>query len=458
MGSPLIVSVSGVRGIVGESLDLVTAMGFASVLAKTLVEENGLGCRALVAGDGRPSGEALRMAVAAGMAGQGCEVIDLGVVPTPTVGFAIREFGATGGIQVTASHNSAPYNGLKLFHKEGRVYPAGPGKIIADRFAMGVPRMNRHDQCGRVRNPQTARLNDAVEAHISKAMSLGDIEAIRNRKFRILVDANGGSGGPAVTRLLRELGVEVVEVGCEPNGFFAHEPEPTAANLVGLKRQIVEEMVDLAVVVDPDCDRLALMDSEGNFVGEEYTLALATAHCLRSDPGPVVINLSTSSLTAEVARRAGVPLFRSAVGEANVVDLMRQKGATIGGEGNGGVIDPRIGWVRDPLIGIVRILSLLALDGKSLSEWVKSLPPFEIVKEKLQLDRSQLEEFAKSVEAALPGAKVDRRDGIRLDWENSWVQLRASNTEPIVRVIAEAPGLNEAQLLARRVMELAPRK
>ncbi len=458
MGSPLIVSVSGVRGIVGESLDLVTAMGFASVLAKTLVEENGLGCRALVAGDGRPSGEALRMAVAAGMAGQGCEVIDLGVVPTPTVGFAIREFGATGGIQVTASHNSAPYNGLKLFHKEGRVYPAGPGKIIADRFAMGVPRMNRHDQCGRVRNPQTARLNDAVEAHISKAMSLGDIEAIRNRKFRILVDANGGSGGPAVTRLLRELGVEVVEVGCEPNGFFAHEPEPTAANLVGLKRQIVEEMVDLAVVVDPDCDRLALMDSEGNFVGEEYTLALATAHCLRSDPGPVVINLSTSSLTAEVARRAGVPLFRSAVGEANVVDLMRQMGATIGGEGNGGVIDPRIGWVRDPLIGIVRILSLLALDGKSLSEWVKSLPPFEIVKEKLQLDRSQLEEFAKSVEAALPGAKVDRRDGIRLDWENSWVQLRASNTEPIVRVIAEAPGLNEAQLLARRVMELAPRK
>lgn len=457
MVSPLIVSVSGVRGIVGESLDLETALGFASVLAKTLVDDHGLGCRALVAGDGRPSGEALRMAVAAGLAGQGCEVIDLGVVPTPTVGVAIREFGAAGGIQVTASHNSAPYNGLKLFHKEGRVYPAGPGKIIADRFVLGAPKMNRHDQCGRIRPPQGANLPDPVGVHISKALALGDLEAIRARKFRILVDANGGSGGPAVTRLLRELGVEVVEVGCETNGHFAHEPEPTAANLVGLARQIVEERVDMAVVVDPDCDRLALMDSKGHFIGEEYTLALAAAHCLRKDPGAVVINLSTSSLTAEVAKRAGVPLYRSPVGEANVVDYMREKGATIGGEGNGGVIDPRIGWVRDPLVGIVRILSLLAADGKSLSQWVKNLPPFEIVKEKLHLDRSRLEEFAARVEAELPGASIDKRDGIRLDWKDRWVQLRASNTEPIVRVIAEAPGAKDAQHLASKVMALAPK-
>jgi len=457
MVSPLIVSVSGVRGIVGESLNLDTALGFASVLAKALVEEHGLGCRAVVAGDGRPSGEAFRMAVAAGMAGQGCEVIDLGIIPTPTVGVAIREFNAAGGIQVTASHNSAPYNGLKLFHKEGRVYPAGPGKVIADRFADGAPKMNRHDQCGRVKTPQSASLPDPVAIHISKALAIGELQAIRSRKFRIMVDANGGSGGPAVTCLLRELGVDVVEVGCQPNGFFAHEPEPTAGNLVGLSRQIVSERVDMAVVVDPDCDRLALMDSQGNFVGEEYTLALATAHCLRKDPGAVVINLSTSSLTAEVAKRAGVPLYRSAVGEANVVDFMREKGATIGGEGNGGVIDPRIGWVRDPLVGIVRILSLLASDGKTLSEWVKSLPPFEIVKEKLNLDRSRLEEFAARVEAELPGATVDKRDGIRLDWEDRWVQLRASNTEPIVRVIAEAPGASDAQNLAARVMKLAPK-
>lgn len=457
MVSPLIVSVSGVRGIVGESLDLETAMGFASVLAKTLVEEQGLGCRTLVAGDGRPSGEALRMAVAAGLAGQGCEVIDLGVVPTPTVGVAIREFNAAGGIQVTASHNSAPYNGLKLFHKDGRVYPAGPGKLIADRFAKGAPKMNRHDQCGRIKTPQSANLMDPVSIHIAKALALGDLAAIRARQFRILVDANGGSGGPAVTRLLRELGVEVIEVGCETNGVFAHEPEPTAANLLALAGQIVSAGVDMAVVVDPDCDRLALMDSQGKFVGEEYTLALATAHCLRKDPGPVVINLSTSNLTAEVAKRAGVPLYRSAVGEANVVDFMREKGATIGGEGNGGVIDPRIGWARDPLVGIVRILSLLATDGKSLSEWVKTLPPFEIVKEKLQLDRSQLEDFAARVESKLPGAKVDKRDGIRLDWQDKWVQLRASNTEPIVRVIAEAQGATDAKNLAARVLELAPK-
>lgn len=452
--SPLIVSVSGVRGIVGESLTLETVLGFSAVLGRSLTQEHGLGCKALVAGDGRPSGEALRMAAAAGLAGQGCDVIDLGVIPTPTVGVSVREWGAAGAIQVTASHNSAPYNGLKLFHKEGRVYPSGPGKILAERFAEGPPKINRHDRCGRIQTPMAMGLQDPVQFHIGKALFLGDLAAIKNRKFRVLVDANGGSGGPAVTQLLRQLGVLVVEVGCEPNGKFVHEPEPTALNLKGLSQRVAAERVDLAVVVDPDCDRLALMDSNGLFIGEEYTLALATAHCLRTEPGPVVINLSTSNLTAEVAKRAKVPIYRSPVGEANVVDMMREKKATIGGEGNGGVIDPRIGWVRDPLAGIVRILGLLAMDGKSLTDWLRLLPPFEIVKEKLQLDRSRLDELAKRVEQTLPGAEVDRRDGIRLDWAGRWVQLRASNTEPIVRVIAEAEGLDEAKQLVKTVLDL----
>ncbi len=452
--SPLIVSVSGVRGIVGESLTLETVLGFSAVLGRALTQEHGMGCKALVAGDGRPSGEALRMAAAAGLAGQGCDVIDLGVIPTPTVGVTVREMGAAGAIQVTASHNSAPYNGLKLFHCEGRVYPGGPGKILAERFAEGPPKINRHDLCGRIRTPMALKWQDPVHFHITKALSLGHLTDIKNRKFRVLVDANGGSGGLAVTQLLNQLGVEVVEVGCDPNGHFAHEPEPTALNLKGLSQRVAAEEVDLAVVVDPDCDRLALMDSKGHFIGEEYTLALATAHCLRTEPGPVVINLSTSNLTAEVAKRAKVPVYRSPVGEANVVDMMREKKATIGGEGNGGVIDPRIGWVRDPLAGIVRILGLLAKDEKSLSEWVQLLPPFVIVKEKLQLDRSRLDDLAQRVERTLPGAEVDRRDGIRLDWKDRWVQLRASNTEPIVRVIAEAEGQNEANQLVTTVLEL----
>ncbi len=452
-GSALIVSVSGVRGIVGDSLTLETVLGFSAVLGRSLTQEHGLGCKALVAGDGRPSGEALRMAAAAGLAGQGCDVIDLGVLPTPTVGVAVQEWNAAGAIQVTASHNSAPYNGLKLFHKEGRVYPSKPGKILADQFAKGPPKINRHDRCGRIRTPKALDLQDPVDIHVRKALSLGDIATIQNRKFRVLVDANGGSGGPAVTQLLRQLGVGLVAVGCDPTGFFAHEPEPTAVNLMGLSQRVAAEGVDLAIVVDPDCDRLALMDSNGLFIGEEYTLALATAHCLRTEPGPVVINLSTSNLTAEVANRAKVPIYRSPVGEAHVVDLMREKKATIGGEGNGGVIDPRIGWVRDPMAGIVRILGLLAMDEKSLAEWVRLLPPFNIVKEKLHLDRSRLDELAKRVEQRLPGALVDRSDGIRLDWKNKWVQLRPSNTEPIVRVIAEGEGPDEAKQLVHAVLE-----
>lgn len=455
--SQLIVSVSGIRGIVGESLQLDTALGYASVLGDSLVRDHGPGCIALVATDGRPSGDALKAAVSAGLLGQGCKVVDLGIVPTPSVGVAIRAFKASGAIQVTASHNPAPYNGLKLFHQEGRVIPAGPGKVLAERFQSQPPPMKRWNGCGRIGTPGDLGLPDPVQHHVDKALSLLDPDPVRKRRFRVLLDANGGSGGPAMTALLERLNVDLVRIGCAPDGNFAHEPEPTAENLKGLSQTIQNEKVDLALVVDPDCDRLALMDSQGRFIGEEYTLALGVWHCLQKEPGPVVINLSTSNLTAEVAKRAGVELHRSPVGEANVVDMMRQVNATIGGEGNGGVIDPRIGWVRDPLAGAARILELLARSQLSLDQLIRQLPPFEIVKKKLAMERQEVEPLAAKVEKALPGATIDRRDGIRLDWEDRWVQLRASNTEPIVRVIAEAKGLDAANNLADKVMNLAKR-
>ncbi len=456
--SALIVSVSGIRGIVGESLFLDTALGYAAVLGESLTASHGTGCRVLIASDGRQSGEALRHATAAGLAGQGCQVIDLGVVPTPTVGVAVRAYGGAGAIQVTASHNPSPYNGLKLFHHEGRVFPAAPGKVLADRFQSAIPRIRAWDRCGRVQTPHQLGLADPIDLHVAAALKLIAPEAIRKRKFRILVDANGGSGGPAVCKLLKALGVETVPVGCITDGNFLHEPEPTAENLKGLASTIAREKVDLALVVDPDCDRLALLDASGHFIGEEYTLALGVWQCLLAEPGPVVINLSTSSLTAEAAKRAGVPLHRSPVGEANVVDMMKETKASIGGEGNGGLIDPRIGWVRDPLAGAVRILDLLARTGQTLGQLVKELPPFAIVKKKLHLDRAGVEPLAALVEKALPGSVVDRRDGIRLDWDDRWVQLRASNTEPIVRVIAEAKGLEAAEALAQKVIDLAHAK
>lgn len=440
----LIVSVSGIRGIIGQGLSPEVAMRFARALAVHLGGGSVLVCR-----DGRPSGEVLHRAVVAGLTASGCDVGDLGVAPTPTCGFAVRSLGAAGGIQITASHNPAMWNGLKLFGADGRVLPAAEGLRVKELFESGASREVEWDRLGSVGDAGAA-----LAAHNERVLSLVDVSAIRARAFSVLLDANGGSGGPLGLGLLDRLGCRVAAVGCAADGVFAHEPEPVAANLAGVCPRVVEVGAAAGLVLDPDADRLALIDEQGRYIGEELTLALAAWFRLTQQPGPVVVNMSTSRVTEDVARRFGAACHRSAVGEANVVDRMQREGAVIGGEGNGGVIDPRVGWVRDPLIGAGLILNLMAATGKKLSELVAELPAYTIVKEKYTLEPGRLPALYAAMATRWPEARADRIDGLRLDWDDRWLHVRPSNTEPIVRAIAEAPRAADAEGLCREVGEL----
>jgi phosphomannomutase len=441
MEQGLIVSVSGIRGIVGQSLTPAAALAFASALGT----HTGGGA-IIVSRDGRPSGAMLRHAVLAGLTASGCDVHDLGVVPTPTVGLAVRHLQAAGGIQITASHNPAPWNGLKLFGPDGRVLSAAEGRKVQALFESGDFRRVPWNALGSVRDYQQAE-----ELHRDRILELVDVSRIRAAGLRAFLDANGGAGGPLGRRLLEALHVETFCRGCDADGVFLHEPEPTAENLCEICPLIVEQHADIGFALDPDSDRLALIDETGRYIGEELTLALAVAFRLRRERGPVVINMSTSRVSEDLAARHGCVCHRSAVGEANVADKMLEVSALLGGEGNGGVIDPRVGLVRDPFIGMGLVLNLMAETGRKLSELVAELPVYHIVKDKYAVPRARLPELFEALTKRWPEATVDRLDGVRLDWANRWLHVRPSNTEPIVRVIAEAPKEADAADLCRDV-------
>jgi phosphomannomutase len=433
----LIVSVSGIRGIIGGGLSPEAATQFASALAA--FSDGG---RMVLSRDGRPSGTMLRHAVLAGLLASGCEVHDLGVAPTPTCGLAVRRLQAAGGIQITASHNPAPWNGLKLFGSDGRVLSARDGQRVQTLFRKGEFRRVRHQDVG-----TTTECRSAEDWHCNRVLELVDVTRIRARQMRTFLDANGGAGGPLGRRLLEAFQTRPVCQGCHADGAFEHEPEPVAANLKDVCPRVARDEADIGFVLDPDADRLALIDETGRYIGEELTLALAVLFRLGQEKGPVVINMSTSRVIEDIAKKQGCPCHRSAVGEANVADLMQKVGAVIGGEGNGGVIDPRVGYVRDPFIGMGLILNLLADTGRKLSELVAGLPGYAIVKDKYTVDRSQLPDVFAAFAKRWPEAAVNRVDGLRLDWADRWIHVRPSNTEPIVRVIAEAPRAGEAEQL-----------
>ena len=437
----LIVSVSGVRGVVGRGLTPQVGLAFASAFGAYTK-----GGRVVLSRDGRPSGAMLRHAVLAGLTAAGCEVHDLGVAPTPTAGLAVRTLAAAGGVQITASHNPAPWNGLKLFGSDGRVLPAAEGEKVKALYdsgaAAGVP-------WNEVGTRQDYR--NAEEDHRDRVLRLVDVARIRAAGLRAFLDANGGSGGPLGRKLLKALQVTTDCYGCDAEGTFLHEPEPTAENLRAVGPEVRRLGADVGFALDPDADRLALLDEQGRYVGEELTLALAVRFRLSREKGPVVVNMSTSRVTEDLAKQFAVPFYRTAVGEANVADRMQEVGAVIGGEGNGGVIDPRVGYVRDPFIGMGLVLNLMAETGKKLSELATELPRYTIVKDKYTVTREGLPRLYAALRGRWPDAKADSIDGLRLDWEDRWVHVRPSNTEPIVRVIAEAPREEDASGLCREV-------
>jgi phosphomannomutase len=437
----LIVSVSGIRGVVGQTLTPHVALSFASALG-----QHTNGGKVVLSRDGRPSGAMLRHAILGGLLAAGCEVHELGIAPTPTVGLAVQTLQAAGAIQITASHNPAEWNGLKLFGADGRVLSAAEGRKIQALFEAGATSTKSWRELGALHDYRRAE-----DEHRDRVVQLVDAARIRNAQLWAFVDANGGAGGPLARKLLQALQVKMFAQGDHADGDFLHEPEPTADNLRDIGPVVMQHGAHAAFALDPDADRLALLDETGRYIGEELTLALAVQFRLSQERGPVVVNMSTSRVVEDIAIRLGCPFHRSAVGEANVADQMLAVGAVIGGEGNGGVIDPRVGLVRDPFIGMGLILNLMAETGKKLSELVAGLPAYHIVKDKYTVPRERLPQLFKALQKRWPDAKVNTVDGLRLDWPDRWVHVRSSNTEAIVRVIAEAPKAADAAGLCREV-------
>ncbi|MFO0897757.1 MAG: phosphoglucosamine mutase [Pirellulales bacterium] len=424
-----IISVSGLRGIVGQSLTPEIAGRYAAAFAAELPPGP-----LVLTRDGRTTGPMVASALQAALCAVGRDVIDAGVAATPTTGVLVRQAQAAGGLQISASHNPPEYNGLKLFSAEGRVVPAGFGQRVVARYRQGSPGWVSHERLGAAR----AWPGDTTSRHLELVLALVDVERIRRRKFRVLLDATHGAGSLLGARLLESLGCQATILGGDPNGLFEHPPEPTAENLSGVTKSTLAAKADVGFCQDPDADRLALIDETGGYVGEEYTLALCADHWLARHPGPVVINCSSSRMTEDLAARHKCPSYRSAVGEANVVDEMLRRGAVLGGEGNGGVIHPQVGLVRDSFVAMALVLDALAAGRGALNAWVNSLPRYGIAKTKFTLPAERVAAALLALEKRFPDAQADRLDGLRLDWPGRWLLVRASNTEPIVRAIAEA--------------------
>ncbi len=439
-----IISVSGLRGVVGESLTPEVAIRYVCAFAGTLPEGS-----IVITRDGRTTGSMLANAVCSALCAMGHKVVDAGIAATPTTGVLVRQYRAVGGIQITASHNPAPYNGLKLFGAEGTILTAVAGEPVTKRYSEGRIAWVGHDRIGSV-----VECPDAVSRHAALVLATVDVERIRRRRFKVFLDSNHSSSTLLGRHLLDELGCEVTHVGAEPDGRFSHLPEPTEENLAQVCGQVTAAGAHMGFFPDPDGDRLALVDETGRYVGEEYTLALCVDHVLQQHPGPVVANVATSRMAEDISRRHGVPFFRAKVGEANVVEMMLARHAVLGGEGNGGVIDPRVGYVRDSFVGMALILDTLAAREKPLSELVDALPRYHIRKQKLAADRSKLPHAVEVLKERLTDARFEDSVGIRFDWDDKWLLLHPSNTEPVVRVIAEAKSPDETSSLCHRAIEI----
>ncbi len=448
--SRLMISISGIRGVVGDGLDPTVITRYAAAFGTYCG-----GGRVVLGRDTRPTGEMVRQAVISGLVATGCEVIDIGIVPTPTVAIMVEELKAAGGICITASHNPSEWNALKFFHNDGLFLdPQQSAQHLA--IAENGIKWASWDKMGSVSCNDTA-----CDTHVRRilALDLLDPSALRKRNFRVAVDCVNGAGSKVLPFLLQELGCDVVKIGCDSSGRFFRGAEPSPENLGKLCDTVAEGRFDFGIAVDPDVDRLALVDGKGVPLGEEQTLALVARFVLRHQKSPVVANVSSSQILDDVCREAGVDLYRTRVGEINVSVKMREVDAAIGGEGNGGVILRDLHLGRDALVGVALILQYLLESGNRLRAMREELPTYSMVKDKVLLGEldpgAALERIAQELGAR---GQVDRTDGIKVIFSGetgpSWVQARASNTEPILRIFAEAGSEELAQELVRETSEL----
>jgi phosphomannomutase len=447
------VSISGIRGVVGESLTPETIVKYGAAFAEYCNHGT-----IIVGRDGRITGKIAANILVSTLLSAGCDVIAIGIVPTPTVAIAIERFKAAGGISLTASHNPMQWNGLKFMGPDGLFLDAAENKKFWNIADTRTPAYAEWNNLGKHTPDDTM-----LQYHIDRALSLPYLnkEVIRKRKFKVVADCINSAGGRIVPNLLRELGCEVVELNCDVSGVFARTPEPIPENLGAVCEAIKREKADIGIVVDPDVDRLVLITEKGEPYGEELTVTTAVKFVLektaRCTPVPqkVVVNLSTTRAVNDVAKAAGATVVRTAVGEINVASKMKQIGAVVGGEGSGGVILTEAHLGRDAIVGIPLILQQIAEFGGMVSEFKATLPHYEIVKSKVELGTGDPDASLARVQAACAGEKceINTDDGLKIDYADSWVHLRKSNTEPIVRIIAEAPTMEAAQKLCDQAAE-----
>ena len=446
------VSVSGVRGRVGAPLTPELIAGLAAAFGAFMRGERGRG-PVYVGRDSRTSGPMFLRAVVAGLQSVGVAVIDLGMVPTPTLLLAVRRSDAVGGIGITASHNPAEWNALKLVSGEGVFLDSELSARFRTFLSEQDPERAEWDAI-----PSVTEDPEAWPRHLEAILALPhlDVPALRARNIKVAIDCVHGAGGPVMVDLLEALGCSVEGIGMQPDGLFPRDPEPTAANLADLGELVRDSGAEIGLAVDPDVDRLALVDETGKALGEDLTLALAAATVLRRTPGPVVTNLSTSQVVEDVARAYGVPLLRAPVGEVNVARRMQAEDAVVGGEGNGGVILPALHDTRDAPLAASLILQHIVDEGVSASAAAARWPRYAIVKVKVSFPRNALESAFAALEQDLDAEVVDRKDGLRLAWpaRGAWLHVRASGTEPVVRLIAEAGEEEAAHALIDRAAKL----
>ena len=445
MHDGLMVSVSGVRGRVGEALTPEVIARYAAAFGAWAIAR-GKGRAIVVGRDSRVSGPMFHRATLAALQSVGADVIDVGLAPTPTIQLAVEHHHAAGGLAITASHNPIEWNALKFIGANG-LFLDGDEGIAMRAVADGTIPRAAWSALGAVREDR-----DAIARHIAAVLALPMIDAarIRARNFKVALDCVHGAGGAIMPAFLEQLGCTVTAIGLETDGRFPRPPEPVADNLGDLESLVKKSGAEIGLATDPDVDRLALVSDAGRAIGEDWTLALAARLVLRSRKGPLVVNLSTSRIMDDVAREAGASVVRAPVGEVNVAVRMRAERAAIGGEGNGGVILSELHLGRDAPVAVALILQLLAEDAVPLSQIVARYPRYSIVKDKLDRPAAPLDAVYAALTKAFADASADTQDGLRLAWADRWVHVRPSGTEPIVRVIAEAPTETEARQLVSR--------
>ena len=452
----LIKSISGIRGTIGGKVDVnltpIDAVKFAAAYGSWLKGQSGKEHVKVVIGrDARISGEMIQNLVQYTLIGLGIDVINIGLSTTPTVEVAVPMEKADGGIILTASHNPKEWNALKLLNNKGEFVSDEDGKAILRIAQENDFSFATVDHLGKLSHDDRY-----IDLHIEQVLALPLVtpKAIQEKKFRVVVDAVNSTGGIAIPRLLERLGVEVVKLYCEPNGHFPHNPEPLKEHLGDICKKVVDEKADFGIVVDPDVDRLAFITDQGEMFGEEYTLVACADYVLGKAKGNVVSNLSSSRALRDIAQKHGVTYSAAAVGEVNVVTEMKRVGAIIGGEGNGGIIYPELHYGRDALVGVALFLSLLAERGGNVQQLRESYPTYFMSKNKIQLtEQINPDQILKAMEQKYADEQTTTIDGLKIDFSESWVHLRKSNTEPIIRIYTEAKSQKEADELAQRFIQ-----